>query len=392
MELIFYLFRFILSLDALALKPLRAWVPDRQEILRNPAVALRQREIEIGPWTRYLLIYFLPVVLLVPVLFISVESESILLTILLSVAWLLLSRFLFASGRGGRCIIHDRGAEFHYGGVSVFCPWDVFCAAGKPIYRPEDHRLDLPLNLAALSRIEAWNDAGPLEGAATVRAGHLQVMPTGNLRLWCVYQVKPDELGDFLLALGRNLGRASDTTPAEQRGAMALPLSVSEDGWVLISLTRLVFPPICCDCGEPTESYQQFRCFPWAMTSELAISAEDCVTIGVPVCGPCQSRNRGRFWRTYSLTLVLTVVAGLAIGFLVGVILDLCGLTPGPGAMTIIMGGSGLLIGIALSWFIALHRARSASAPLALKHYRPTDGTIRLRFRNPRYLELLRQV
>lgn len=108
----------------------------------------------------------------------------------------------------------------------------------------------------------------------------------------------------------------------------------------------------------------------------------------IPVCSDCQRRNRTRYWRVLLKTMALAVVGVTVFSFLLGLILDLLGATPGPGAMTVLLTLSGLLCSLGLSWFFAIKRARAVSAPFHLADYNPSDGTIRLRFRNAKFTEL----
>ena len=104
-HLLFYLVLYIRSLDERWLRPLRFWIPDAAEIMNDPAHTLQDREIEIGPWTRHVKIWFLPSVLFLPLLGLSRAFDSLLVTIILSSAWLVLAQVLMASGRGGTCIL-----------------------------------------------------------------------------------------------------------------------------------------------------------------------------------------------------------------------------------------------------------------------------------------------
>jgi hypothetical protein len=386
MEILVYLVHFILSLDVRWLRPLRVWVPDYQQILRAPSEELRQRDIVIGPWTHYVKIYVIPLLLFLPLLGLVAAFESLTITICLAVGWLLFSKIMAYIGRGGTCIIQADGVEFCFRGVVVFCPWDVFHAAGQPSYNPANQRLDLPVNPAALARIEAWKDDQPLDENWPSQVSHFVLAPTGEVRLKWVYRVLPIELGSFLLELGRRLGRPAEVGGLEGVGRETLRALPGEGGWISFSLTRLQFPPICCACCLATDSQQQFIGYRSLFSSDMSSSTQHII-ITAPVCSACQKLNRGQYWRSLLKVAALTLVGLTFVCFAVGVILDLCGLTPGPGVMTGIMTVVGLILGLAFSWFVADHYARRASEPLSLQDYRPTDGTIRVRFRNRQYVE-----
>src|SRR5262245_56574300 len=47
---------------------------------------------------------------------------------------------------------------------------------------------------------------------------------------------------------------------SEETRAMSEPVVVPDkDGWITLNVSRLVFPPWCCDCGAPTLTKQPFR-------------------------------------------------------------------------------------------------------------------------------------
>jgi hypothetical protein len=383
MEL-WHLIRFLLSFDNRWLLPLRHWVPDFQQVVNFPKETFQSREIEIGPWTHFVKSRVFPTLLIIPVVAAILLTDSPAVTIGSTLAWLLLAGALVHSGRGGRCFLQAKGVELHYRGVMVFCPWDLFHIAGRPIYYAEKQRLDLPVVPAALANIEVWKNESIIAVGLDAKASHFKAYPTGEIRLKFIYGVNPEEFGFFLLELGRNLGRASEVAKLE--GAPLAPLTVrsEEGGWIRVSLTRLRFPPNCCDCGQATDRWQKFRGY----SSFFSKSVNEFMEIVAPVCSNCQSFNRGHYWRTLFKTTLMVVIAVTTISFLVGVVLDLCGLTPAPGAMTVIMTFCGLIASLGLAWFFAEKRARAASTPLSLTDYRPGDGTICVRFRNGKYAEL----
>src|SRR5438552_9506366 len=100
MELVSLLVHFLLKLDERWLRPLTRWVPDLPEVLANPAAALKDRDIEIGPWTRYIRGTLLPVLLLVPALFFVQLAESPVIVLLIMAAWLLIAMGLVYTYRG----------------------------------------------------------------------------------------------------------------------------------------------------------------------------------------------------------------------------------------------------------------------------------------------------
>ena len=240
--------------------------------------------------------------------------------------------------------------------------------------------------MAAIARIEVRKNDNLLERGQELQTSHFEVSPTGDARLRWVYAVNPVELGNLLLDLGRKLGQPVKQVATEQTVPSALTLRPGKGGWMLASLTRLRFPPICCDCGQPTDKHQQFKGFRGLFSSDFSMQQmEDSVNIAAPVCTNCQAHNRRRWWRSFLKVCMLSFVGFTVLGVSVGIIFFLCGLPPGKGGEV-----PGILIasvGIPLSWVIAYKYAGTVSAPLCLKDYRPTYGTVQIRFRNRQYVE-----
>jgi hypothetical protein len=384
MELL-HLIRFLLRLDERALLALEKWVPDLDRVLNNPQEALDGRDIEIGPWNRYVERYVLPVLLIIPTLTIIFLADTLAVTVGATLAWLLLAGALVSTSRGGSCLLQSEGVEFRHRDATVFCPWDLFHVGGQPIYHLEEHRLDLPVQPAAIGSIQVWKNDRLIGEGLEASARHVEVLPSvGEIHLKLKYGVKPEELGCFLLELGRKLGTPLEQVTPQAPAPSFLPVQSDQGGWIQVSVTRLRFPPFCCDCGQATDRGQKFRGHP----SFFSTSTNSFVDVIAPVCGNCQRLNHAHYWRTFFKTVFLVVLAMTALGFLLGVVLDLCGVTPGPGAMTVIMTCCGLIASLGLSWFFATLRARAVWAPLYLSDYRPNHGTIRLRFRSGQYAEL----
>src|SRR5947209_5564603 len=103
MELL-HLIRFLLRLDDRSLRALRDWVPDLEAVLNAPREALQARVIEIGSWVRYVRSYVIPALLNIPALWVISLTDSLLVTILSTLAWLLLAGVLLSTSRGGSCL------------------------------------------------------------------------------------------------------------------------------------------------------------------------------------------------------------------------------------------------------------------------------------------------
>jgi hypothetical protein len=386
MEFLYFFIHLVLRLDDRSLRPLSYWVPDLEEVLRDPQRHLQTSEITIGPWTRYFRVIVFVLLLAVAANFVVVVAESVPVTICIVLTWLILSGWVIHAGRGGVCQLTAQGAAFRYRGVTVFCPWDLFLAHGQPIFYPGQNRLALPVQHEAVADMQVHtNDAISAEGV-DAKASHFHILPGGDIWLKFVYGVNPVELGLFLLQLGCKLGRRKERSNLEAPSPS--PAGNEAEGWIRVNLTQLGFGPLCCDCCQFTDRSQQFLAHKSMFSGDFSISGDACFVVIAPVCGDCQRVNRRQYWRTYFKIVLLTVIGGTTVGFLVGAILDFCGVMAAPGAMTSIMTCSSLVSTLGFSWFLAAKRAAFVCAPLHLSDYRPGEGTIQIRFRNKMYARL----
>src|SRR5262249_23017383 len=145
-----------------------------------------------------------------------------------------------------------------------------------------------------------------------------------------LYRVKPDELSCLLLQLGRSLALSSSARkelsaqtqsqgdfqthqPAENSAVEAMasspPATSETDGWISASLTHLVFPHWCCNCGAATTSTKAFRAFTplLRLGRFLNIEGAEHLWIRVPMCKACHGdtskRYQKAFWRTFLMVL-----------------------------------------------------------------------------------------
>src|SRR5438270_9005342 len=100
MELL-HLVRFLFSLDDRSLWALQRWVPDYQQILSPAKQVFQIREIEIGPWNRYVRSYVVPTLLIIPALAIIFVADSLAVTVCSTLVWLLVAGGLAHACRGG---------------------------------------------------------------------------------------------------------------------------------------------------------------------------------------------------------------------------------------------------------------------------------------------------
>ena len=178
----------------------------------------------------------------------------------------------------------------------------LFNVIGRP-FRPRNDRILLPVLPAAVPFVET-EKANVVARGPQVKTRIFSVKSANQVSLRAHYEVDAMELGVLLLQLGRLLGgepagrraviEASDT------GRLAPLPSVSNgrDGWLTVSLTRLLFPPFCCDCGMRTEETQEFQGYAALLRlgSWLNIEGGEHVRVGEAL-----NRERpGAFMRLYS--------------------------------------------------------------------------------------------
>jgi hypothetical protein len=419
------LVRIILSLDRLSQKPLRRAVPDLDHLLADPADYFRYQEVTIGPWRRWAGGIGLGILLWLGLMAISGiilgltggnpagpvgQFRYAVLVIVLPPVCLLLGMYWM---RGGSCVLNAAGARLLHGGIEVFCPWSLFSAPGQPIIHPIDGRnqFELPVTAAAVPLVEARGHDLIIAQGMAIKTRQLHFRSPQEVSLRSLYRVKPDELAWLLLQLGRSLGCSTSALkewpaqghyqghvqsyqPAEDLAvgqiAPALPAVREKDGWITVSLTRLGFPPWCCNCGAPTTSTQAFRAFtPFLRLGRfLNIEGAEHVWVHVPVCKACQDGTRRRYRKAFWRTFLLVVGIGAGGGFLAGTLLALVHGDPKlfpliPGVFSFLAGSASLFF----AWFLAIWAAGKGSAPVQVQRYLPDKGTASLRFRRTEYAE-----
>jgi hypothetical protein len=233
-----------------------------------------------------------------------------------------------------------------------------------------------------------------LHGAVTaqgaeIKARQLQLTASDEIVLPARYEVRADELGQLLLLLGQRLGRelprgAPPPTAYRTTELDDLP-TPDAAGWITVSLTRLRFPALCCECGEPTSHNLPLRVeanTDWVVGGLTATSRP--LELPIPICPACQARMRA--WqqrgglqgmlRGAVLTLGLTLLIALVSGW------------QAMNTLTVLALGIGAAGGLA-GFLIGTLTARRFPAQAA--RYSPSRGTVALRFRNPEYASLVRQ-
>jgi hypothetical protein len=423
------LYHVILRLDRLSQKPLRRAVPNLDHLLADPADYFRYQEVSIGPWRRWAggiglgLLFWLGLTALSGILLGLAGGNPAGAAGQLRFAMLVivLPPVCFMSGlywlRGGWCVLDAAGTRFLHGGIEVFCPWSLFSAPGQPVTHPIDGRnqFELPVTAAAVPLVAARRHDMVVAQGLGIKTRQLYFRSLQEVILRSLYRVTSDELAWLLLHLGRSLGsspfalkglpaqgpcqdpgqtdRPAEDLAVEQR-APAPPTVRDKDGWITVSLTRLVFPPWCCNCGAPTTSVQAFRGFTPVLRLGrfLNIEGAEHVWIQVPVCQACRDGTRRRYRQTLRRTFLLVLGIGAGGGFLAGTVLALVG--GDPKRFPLVLGVLSFLAGLVsplFAWFLARRAATNGSAPVQVERYLPAKGTASLRFRRSEYTEQILQ-
>jgi hypothetical protein len=281
--------------------------------------------------------------------------------------------------RGHELVLSADGVEVRYRGTTVWAPWALFNADGAA-FAPEDDSpragLTLPVAAEAIPFVELHRHDFVVAYGSAVRGPQWRFTGSGEVVLPARYAVAARDLGELLLLLGRRLGRElpPGTPPPDASAPQALEgPALDPSGWLTVSLTRLTFPPRCCDCNAETGDVLSCPVAPRGdyLLGVLSGRVRE-LDVPVPVCANCQERMRRRQGRA---GLVGMAVGALAAGLLT---LPLSLLAFPLGLLALSTGGlAGFLAGTRLG------RER----PVALRGYSPADGTLALRFRNPEYTQ-----
>jgi hypothetical protein len=232
--------------------------------------------------------------------------------------------------------------------------------------------------------IELRRDDTPIAHGAQVKVRQWQFIASDTVVLPARYEVVAGELGALILELGRRLGRQTPkgVPPPEAyatRDLDSLPVAPDGGGWITVHLTRLVFPPQCCDCGERTSRTMNFPIDSrWDTVTSVLVSTSSPLELPIPVCESCQQRIRERQHRggMRGMQIGAFLCCGLAIAL---------GLSQGwkDASLLFVLGLVALAVG-GLMGFI-LGTLSSKRLPAQVSRYTPGRGTVALRFRHPEY-------
>jgi hypothetical protein len=204
--------------------------------------------------------------------------------------------------------------------------------------------------------------------------------------LRAIYEVNALELAKVLLHLGQLLGKQLESAPVSLDFPPDLseepePASPDNKGWLTVSLTRLVFPPVCCDCGAATGGRQNFRATgSWLSFERLGHpTAKAAINVWVPVCYSCQTANKQKTNQGTFLGLGMALVV---------IVLVACLLRFFPANMgLVLLFILTVLLAPPLGTLIGYQFAKRRVQPVEVGSYSPKRGTIAIRFRRPEYAE-----
>ncbi|HWG46166.1 MAG TPA: hypothetical protein VN688_25620 [Gemmataceae bacterium] len=369
---------------------LTRFLPDLEDLIHDPRAYLAQEPVTIGPRQMYGLAVLFGLAgagfLLSCILTGERDGERLALGIgLLCGAGVWLGWSLMM--RGHSLVLHPDGVEVKYRDTTVWCPWCVFNVQGHAFVPDADSPrvgLTLPVATESVPFIELRREDTPIAHGAQVKARQWQLIASDTVVLPARYEVMAGELGELILELGRRLGRQTPkgVPPPEAydtREADSIPAAPDAGGWITAHLTRLVFPPKCCDCGERTSRTMNFPIDSRRDTvTSVLVSASSPLELPIPVCDTCQQRIRDRQHR------------GGMRGMQVGAVLS-CGLAivlalsqgGNDGSLLFVIGLAALAVG-GITGFL-LGTMTSKRLPAQLSRYSPGRGTVALRFRHPEY-------
>jgi hypothetical protein len=393
---------FIFWLDTLSQKSIRQALPDLETLLYDPRTALGGQEVLIGPSRKYAtslvwgLVLSLGVWIGVVIFVVAVINPrnafpgrqgqvDLLLMIGLVALQVGAIALVLRLVRGGWMILTERGVELRYRGQEVFCPWTLFNTPGQP-FTPARDQVVFPVAPRALGLVQARHNGSVVAEGIRVKTRQLWFRSAHEGVLRDLYEVPVEELVKVLLFLGRALGesalgaiRSLDFPLTE--GAESEPARLDPDGWVTVSLTRLVLPPQCCACGAATAGRQKFTAVePFLSLGRLGHPIRrESISIWVPVCYPCQTANKLKFQQA--------ILNGLSLGIL---LLFLAGLARclWPANSWLLLVFMVALLFAPLGGGMAGYQAgRQRSLPVRLRDYSARKGTIAIHFRRMEYTE-----
>jgi hypothetical protein len=392
----------VLWLDQRSERSLFKLIPDLGNVLYDPHQTFRNREIVIGPARRYgtgLFLWLLAAAVgwlgLAALMVLLLEGKKAAAApgagLLLLVAWLVLLGgslvLILRCIRGGELVLTRRGVELKYRGTVVVCPWELFHTDGQP-FSPDRDQLILPVVTAAVPAVQARRQDTLLAEGLRINTRQLWFRSPAEAVLRAFYEVNAVELGKVLLHLGQVLGTPTAAPPASLEFppidiTETEPASLGTRGWLTVSLTRLVFPPVCCECGTETTGRQKFRAADsWFSVERLGYPAgKKAVNVWIPVCYACQTATKHKMDRGVFTGLGMALAAILLAAFLMWFF---------PANLALVLWFiMTVLLAPPLCTMLGYQLASRNAQPVQVAGYSSCRGTISLRFRRPEYSEQL---
>jgi hypothetical protein len=247
----------------------------------------------------------------------------------------------------------------------------------------------VPIAPAAIPFVEQRNPDVVQATGERINTRQLKFRSGTEAVLRPLYEVNLAELGGLLLRLGRELGTAlpegsSGIVEGPVREVVVpLPEPPDRNGWMTVRLTRLVFPPFCCDCGAATDQVQEFQGHATLLRLGRFFNMEsgEFARFLVPVCRDCQKENSARM----RAAVFKGIAIGLAVPLLVAVVLAVVAKELNVLWVFIPLGFIGGLIGMG----VGRAAGKTQSQPVKLERYSSSKGTIAIRFRWRAYGERL---
>jgi serine/threonine protein kinase len=147
-----------------------------------------------------------------------------------------------------------------------------------------------------------------------------------------------------------------------------VPITRCSDGSISVQLSRLRFPSICSDCGDPTTN---------TLTWDFAYVGK----FAIPLCRACQTSFRRR--RRSGLLIGVGLVEILVLVFCL-----VCLLTTGDLPLEqVLKFHFGLGIVFLLPCVLLGYTLAVRTVPVQVSRYSPVDGTVEVRFRSAEYAE-----
>ena len=305
----------------------------------------------------------------------------LLIVLLLIPIWLGLS-----VGRGGVCIFNDDGVRLIRGGKEVFCPWSLFSTSGQPVIpfvqsmigKNASDLFELPVNPAAVAFTEIRKNGQTIANGMMVKTAQFRFRSSELASLTNFYHVRTEDLASLLLHHGRLRAKAP---VVGSHAALESAVCLQQNGWMTISLTRLRFPQVCCDCRNHTTTTQPFRV--------LHMTGYACIAI--PLCEMCQRTFQRAFRRAFWKHFLMFVVSTTTCGFVAGMIVSQGQRRFEFPEIPIIFAVLAGICGSFAGWFLSKSMAtRKVPAPVELHRYLK-NGSVTIRFRSPQYTEKMRE-